>query len=188
MKWVLYILGALVALIALACLVLFVLGLRADSDRLQSSITIQRPPAEVWPWLYEGEKSKQWVSWLVEVKRDPGPPVPGSHFTWTMHDANNGNREMIIEATTLSVEPQRQLVLKVSTAGVFDGTSTYTLTDLGGATRLDSDSHYTFDSGFARLMTPLIMPSARKKMNSDLAHLRELVEKQPVTAAAGAAK
>jgi hypothetical protein len=51
------------------------------------------------------------------------------------------------------------------------------LTDLGnGQTRLESDARYRFDNWFARLMTPVVLVVAEKKMKGDLEHLKALAE------------
>ena len=59
----------------------------------------------------------------------------------------------------------------------FHGTAAYTLTALpDGSTRLDSDSRFDFDDGFAKFMTPLVMWQARKKHIADQVVLRTLIE------------
>ena len=173
MKWIVRTLILLVALLVLGAVTLLALGMRTDSDRLQMSVKINRPPAAVWPYVYEGDKLKQWVTWLKAVQRAPGEPTVGAKQVWTMEDANNGGQLMNIESTVTEVDPHRRLKVALSVPGAFRGTAQYKLTDLGnGATLVESDSHYTFENPFARLMTPLIMMSAAKKMQSDGERLR----------------
>ena len=45
-----------------------------------------------------------------------------------------------------------------------------------GSTKVDSDSRYFLEDKFARFMTPLVCWQAKKKMVSDLDHLRTLLE------------
>jgi TolB-like protein len=75
----------LLGLIAVTLAALWVMGRRADAGRLQASIDIDRAPADVWPWITEGDKEKAWVTWLTEVKNE-GP----SRQIWTLHNVNNG--------------------------------------------------------------------------------------------------
>ncbi len=179
MKWFLRIAAALIGILVLGVLVLAALGMKEDSHRLQTSITIHRPPADVWPYLYEGDKLKVWVTWLKDVERAPGPPVVGAHQTWTMEDPNNGGAQMRIQSTIAAAEPNRRLIADLSAEGGFHGKAQYSLTDLGnGSTRLDLDSDYQFEVWIAKLMSPLIMPQARKKMNGDLERLRMAAEKE----------
>ena len=61
---------------------------------------------------------------------------------------------------------------------MFSGDSRYVLEDLGnGHTRLSNTGQYRFGNWFARLMTPLVMSQAGKKMKEDLERLKVLAEK-----------
>jgi hypothetical protein len=177
MKWVLRIFAVLVGLLVVCVVVLLGMGMRADAGRMQSAAVIKSSPGKLWPWLYEPDKVKTWVSWLKDVQSDPGFPVTGAKTVWTMEDANNGGAQMKIYATAEAVEANRRLTLKLSTPGAFHGTATYMLSDLGGgATKLETDSRYEFEGWFPRLMTPLIIASARSKFAGDINRLRASVE------------
>lgn len=177
MKWVKIIVGSFFALIILATAAIAVAGMGADSNRMACSVVIHQKAAAIWPWLWEGEKAKQWVSWLAEVRRDEGEPTTGRKAVWVMEDRNNNNMRMEINATVESAESNRKLALRLDSAEGFHGNSVYTLTELpDGSTRIDSDSRYTFDNGFARFMTPLVLWQAKKKMAGDFDHLRALLE------------
>ncbi len=177
MKWALRIIGAIAGALAVGLLVLIFMGMGTDADRMQGSMVIHRAPADVWPWLYEGDKLTQWVSWLKDVQRDPGPPQVGRTGIWTMQDANNGGMLMKINGTVEAVEPNRRFAMRLAASGGFSGTSEYRLVDLGGgSTRLETDARYHFDIWMARLFAPLIMAQARKKAVMDQEHLRALLE------------
>ncbi len=177
MKWILRILAILAGLLLVGVLVLFGMGMRTDADRMQVTVIIHRSPDQVWPWLYEPDKLKTWVTWLKDVRRDAGPLTAGEHDIWTMEDKNNGGMLMNIFATAEAVEPNRSLTLKLSTPGTFHGTAHFVLTDLGGnTTKLEKDDRYQFENWLARLMTPMIMPQARSKAVADLDRLRVAIE------------
>jgi uncharacterized protein YndB with AHSA1/START domain len=179
MKWMAWAVGGLLGAVLLAMGVLFVLGRRADAGRIQTSVDVDRSPAEVWTWITEPEKEKAWVSWLVDVRRE-GQVQVGSRQTWVMEDRHNGNKRMEILAVSTAVEPGRLLSVQLSSPGVFTGDAVYTLTDLGnGRTRLSNDSRYRYAMAFARLLEPLITPSAKKKFAEDLARLKSLAEAAP---------
>ena len=74
-------------------------------------------------------------------------------------------------------QPPSLLRLKLETTGVFTGQQTYRLTSVGSATRLDIESQYEFGMWFAKLMSPVIMPAARKKMIDDLGRLKGILER-----------
>jgi uncharacterized protein YndB with AHSA1/START domain len=176
MKWILIVVGSLLGLLLLGAVALFAMGAGADANRMTSSIVIHQKPETVWPWLYEPDKVKQWVSWLVEA-HGSGTPAVGGKDIWIMEDRNNNNARMEITRVIRAVEPARRLQVWLSAPEGFHGASVSTLTALpDGSTRLDSDSRYEFDNAFARFMTPLVMWQARKKMVDDQAHLRSLLE------------
>jgi uncharacterized protein YndB with AHSA1/START domain len=178
MKWLKFALITLAAVILIPAAALAILNSRADANRLHYSVVIRKSPEAIWPWLYEPEKLKAWVSWLKDVHRDTqGNPVPGANFTWTMEDANNGNQAMTINGRVEASDPPRSLTVNLSSPGAFQGSATYKLTpSADGSTLLESDSRYDFENGFARFMMPLIMREARKKMDTDYSHLKSLVE------------
>ena len=179
MKWVKISIGSILGLILLATAAVAIAGLRSDANRLYCSMVIRQKPAAIWPWLFEADKLKQWVTWLVEV-RGAEEPSPGGKSTWVMEDRNNGNQRMEIHSVVESVEPAHKLAVSLDSPIGFRGRSTYRLSGQSdGATLLESDSRYTFDNGFARFMLPLVMWQAKKKMVSDMDHLRVLVETRP---------
>jgi len=185
MKWLLYVLGGIAGLLVACVLVLLALGMRSDANRLQASVTVHRTPDQVWPYLYEGDKLKLWVTWLKDVQRDPGPPQVGRTQVWTMEDMNNGGMLMKINSTVDASELNRRLAVKLSVPGEFQGSAEYRLTDLGGgATKVESDSRYHFDNWMANLMMPLVTWQAQKKAVSDLDRLRAAVENAPAVEAA----
>jgi uncharacterized protein YndB with AHSA1/START domain len=177
-KWILMVLGALVGMLVLGCVVLFAMGLSPDANRMTSSIVIHQKPEVVWPWLYKPDKVKQWVSWLIEIREEgTGEPVVGGKAVWVMEDRNNNNLRMEITGTVKAVDPPHHLEISMTASEGFHGIAAYTLTALpDGSTRLDSDSRFDFDDGFAKFMTPLVMWQARKKHIADQVVLRTLVE------------
>jgi uncharacterized protein YndB with AHSA1/START domain len=180
MKWITRIGSGLLVVSLLAFAIIVFLSSRDEFKELHTSVLIHRKPEVIWPWLYEPDKLKSWVSWLSEVRRDgSGPPSPGTRVVWIMMDENNGSTRMEIPFVVEQAESLRRLAVRFGTPGTFQGTAAYTLIDRGdGSTELKSEGRYDFDSGFAKLMLPLITWQARKKLDMDLATLRKLVEGQ----------
>jgi len=178
MKWLKWIGIVLAALLILPVVTLFLLGLRKDAGHLHGSIEIAASPQQLFPWLVEGDKLKQWVGWLVEVRvPDPANRGVGSSRVWVMKDENNGGKLMQIVAETREYAPPSRLVLQISSEGQFTGDNVYELVDLGnGRTRLEVDSRFRFANWFFNLMEPVVTPAARKKMIADEARLKALVE------------
>ena len=178
MKWVKIAGLVLGVLIVVPVVAVAIAGAGQDSNRLAASIVIHQKPEAIWPWLYKPDKVKQWVSWLVEIRGErDGEPAVGQSAVWVMEDRNNGNARMEIKGTVEAVEPNRRIAVKLSATEGFSGNTVYTLTpQADGSTKLESDSRYRFDNGFARFMTPVICWQAKKKMLSDLEQLRARVE------------
>ena len=179
MKWALRIVAVLVALPLLAAVVLWAIGMRSSAGQTHSSIEIRATPQQIWPWISQGDRQKQWVSWLLDV-RDSGGAAggAGSQHVWVMRDENNGGATMEIPFLYTEYVPPAQLTASTSMAGLLDGRESYRLTDLGnGRTRVDADGRYQYRMWMARLMEPLITSRSEAKMNGDLARLKEMVEK-----------
>lgn len=180
MKWIFIMLGTVAALVMIAVGALFALGFRRDAGKVASSVVIDRPPAAVWPWITKPDRQKQWISWLIEIRPlTESTEGVGSRALWVMEDKNNNGQKMEITGEIVSVEPGQSVGVKLWSDGMFDGIASYNLVDLGkGETRMESKGAYHYQQGFARLMEPLITPQAKKKMDSDLAKLKSLVEAQ----------
>lgn len=178
MRWFLYAVGGLAGLILLGVLTLALLGLRPGAGVIASQIEIERPPQEIWPWLTEGEKIKQWVSWLVEV-HDLTPRVEGvgARTRWVLIDPNLNDQEVEIFGECTAWEPPLVSTMRLDSPNMFTGTATYRLVDLGEAgTRLEYESEFRMSHWAARLFEPLVTPQARKKAEDDMAKLKELAE------------
>jgi uncharacterized membrane protein len=177
MKWVVRGLLGLVVIVLVALTALFVASQREGAARMEGRITINRPAREVWPWLVQGEKLTQWVSWLVKVEDEGGPfDAKGSRQVWTMEDRNNNNQLMKIRGVAEVVAPPHELAVKVSAAEGFSGVNRYELKETGAGTEVHMVADYDFDNWAAKLLVPLIMSQAREKFAGDLARLKEKAE------------
>jgi uncharacterized protein YndB with AHSA1/START domain len=169
---------ALLAFSFVAILVLIASGYRKDAGAMHLTTEINTSPEKLWPWLEDGDRAKQWVGWLVEVRKAPqGSPPVGSKEVWVMRDENNSGKLMEVTGTCTEYTPYTRIGVHLSTPGEFEGDQTYRLTDLGGnRTSLDVDARFRFETLFARLLEPFITPSARRKMEVDMGRLKTLVE------------
>lgn len=116
----------------------------------------------------------------MEVKPSAEPSIGRGHGKWVMRDENNGGQLMTIDSVVTAAETAKRLDVDLSVTGPFSGKGSYTLTELpNGGTRLETNQRYSFDNWFAQLMMPVIAGAAGKKAASDLALLKQAVEKQP---------
>lgn len=174
---ILKLVAASVAAILLVCVgTLFAMSRRADAGREHAVIEINRPPEHVFRYLSEPEKVKAWVSWLVEI-RSTGQGL-GARDTWIMEDANNNNERMEINAVVVEWDPPRTVALDISSPLGFTGQQKYTVTPTATGSRLEVTGAYTYQRWYWQLLEPLVTPQAQKKLDGDLAKMKELAEKQ----------
>lgn len=173
--------AGLLGVVLLAVAVLFAMGRREGAGRNDYTLEIARPPDVVYAWISDPPKLKQWVTWLVDVRRDPpGPDGVVRREVWVMDDPNTKSR-MELETTMMRAEPPRLVEATVSVPGTFNGTVSYTLEPVGASrTRLSYRSHFSYAGWFFQLLEPLVTPEAQKKLVSDLETLRRLAEAEPV--------
>jgi uncharacterized protein YndB with AHSA1/START domain len=183
MKWLLLSGGVLVGLVLVAVVVLKILASRPGANHAHITIQIDRPPAEVFPWLSEPERLKRWISWLEEVRPiETTPTHVGSKRLFVMNDPNM-KRKLEIMSEAVAYDPPRHLLVRLTLPQNFSANVDYALSDSRHeTTRLDYDTEYTFQNGFAALMAPLVRPRARQKAQMDLATLKRLVESEAAAA------
>jgi hypothetical protein len=91
-----------------------------------------------------------------------------------------GSAELVrIESTLTEHAPPERLAAQVVSPGLFTGSQTYQLTDLGQErTRVDVTTRVHYNSALVRLLEPLMTPSSTGKIEADLAMLKKLAEAQ----------
>jgi uncharacterized protein YndB with AHSA1/START domain len=182
MKWVKWIAIVLAALIVLPAITLMIMGHRANAGTSHVALEINAAPDQVWTWLDDGDKLKQWISWMVDVKY-PNPEkarAVGGKRVWTMRDENNGGAMMQLAGTFTEYTPPSLMTFQMADSeGLFNGETSYRLTDLGGGrTRMEVTMHAHYNQWFANLMEPVITPAAEKKLGMDVQSLKRLAEAQ----------
>jgi len=179
MKWVIRIAGLFIALVAIGVLILVVLGRREGAGRVRASTEIHATPEQIWPYLTESGKVKQWITWLVEIRPDdPSKTGVGAREVWVMRDANNGGRTMEMVGVCTEYKPPSRLGTHVSSTGMFDGDQIFQIETLGaGKSRVSIDGKFRYTQWLGALFEPLVTPAAEKKLGGDVSRLKELVEK-----------
>ncbi|MBZ5523370.1 MAG: SRPBCC family protein [Acidobacteriia bacterium] len=165
-------------LVVVAIASLWIAGFRKGAGHYEYAVDINRPAADVWPWITEPEKQKKWISWLSEARTlTPDPFRVGSREAWVMVDPGMNSQRIEIDSEVTSVVPNERLELRVASRGMFSGDAAYRLTPLpGGGTRVLNYGDYRYDQWFSRLLEPLVSPEAQKKLKTDMGRLKALVE------------
>jgi uncharacterized membrane protein len=186
MKWILYLAGSVVGLLAIAIVVLLVLGALSER-RIDATVDIDRPADAVFAWVTEPRRLQAWIGWLIDIRNvTPQQGLVGSRQVWVMEDRNNNNARMEIETEFVIYRPGQALNARLNAPGAFTGAVDYVLEPLGpNRTRLKYSMSYDYQMWLARLLEPIIARSARQKLEEDLARLKQRAEAEPVGVAQG---
>ena len=142
--------------------------------RNEASIEIAAAPAEVFPWLAASERRCEWMGALTESEPlTEGSPEVGSRFRDVFEDLG---RRVELEAEIVELEPPHALTVHLDSR-VFEATSSQRLEELeGGRTRLTAVIETEYKQRAARLAAPVVTRHAQRRLEQDLARLKELVE------------
>lgn len=175
-KVLLGILGLVIALVVIGVVVLLALGGRQEAGRNTAAIQIDRPPAQVFPWIAEPDRLTQWIGGLVESTplTDEGLKVGARSREVVV--VGKGRYEM--ETTVTDLEAPSRLVVAITSEG-FKVDARYDLVESGSGTFLSYASISRYEHPLARLMEPVVTREAQKKIEGDLARLKSLVEAAP---------
>ena len=178
MRWIMYVVVALVAVVGLAIVALLISGGGRGEGRFDTSIDIERPAPVVFAWVTEAPRLKRWVGWLVDIRElTPAVAGVGARNVWVMEDRNNNNQRMDIETSVVEHEPNHLIAARLNVPNGFTGDVRYELESLGPTrTRLTYRAVFQYQQWLAKLLEPIISRSARQKLTEDLARLKQLAE------------
>lgn len=164
--------------VALFLIVMTALSRRPNAGRNDVSIVIDRPPAEVFPWLTEPYLLTRWIDGL-----ESSTPIVGDRAARGAKSREiilvDGNRYTLITEIT-DMKPDTLLAVHITSEPKgFTVDARYELSTAGTGTRLHYAGHADFEDVFARVMEPLITPQSQKKVEADMKRLKDLVEAQP---------
>ena len=129
------------------------------------AIEIDAPPADVFYFLEDGERLKDWLPNLVEHEDlEITENKVGSTARQVFLE---GGRRMEMIGTTTAFEANRRLAAEVS-GDAFDLMVDYELEDLDGRTRVRQDSELRF-KGFLRFVGPIMIFFTKKSAEKHLA-------------------
>lgn len=170
-KWVAVILAAFI-------LVMISLSRRPGAGRNEYSVVIDRPPAEVFPWLIEPHRLTRWLDGL-----ESSTPVVGDSAVKGAKSreviAMDGQRfTLLTEIMDIRKDSLLSVHITSEPAG-YTINATYELTPTGAGTKLHYVGHAGYAGIFMGLMEPLITPQGQKKIEADMKRLKELIEAQP---------
>jgi uncharacterized protein YndB with AHSA1/START domain len=136
------------------------------------TVTIPKPPADVFPWLLEEDKVPQWTTRLqtYDVIGD-GALARGTRIRQVL---TVGGQALDIQMEITRFDPPGFAESRFETNGL-EVVTTYTLREAGAATDLTQTLEGKANGFKARLLVPVVQPKLEAKLTEDLERLRELL-------------
>jgi len=136
----------------------------------ERSVEIPRPPAEVFPWLFEEDKVPQWTTGLEGYERlDSGPLGQGARFRQKLEVSG---QRFTVELEVFEYDPPTSAATSFEIRGV-DVVARYSLADNDGSTELTQSVEASGGGIKGRLFIPMIQPHLERKLEADLAALKQ---------------
>ena len=134
------------------------------------TVRIARPPAEVFPWLFEADRVPRWTGSLDRYEV-PGPLAPGARLRQVL---TVGGQQLDLELELTRYEPPHAAESRFSTNGI-DAVTSYRLAG-DERTELTQTLDAKAGSFSARMLLPVVRPRLERKLAEDLERLRTLLE------------
>jgi uncharacterized protein YndB with AHSA1/START domain len=138
----------------------------------EHTVTISRPPQDVFDYLADGTHNRDWRDGVVEISRTSAGDGQGATYRQVM--AGPGGRRIDGDYRVTVFDPPRRLEFVV-TAGPARPTGVFELSEAAGSTRL----RFSLDlkpSGALRLMTPMITRQLQREV-AQLDNLKAILER-----------
>lgn len=172
------VIGAILVVLALAVGALLLLGGFKGEGRNSVTIRVEAPVQEVYAWITEPEKLKQWMGGLVESTPLTTDGLRVGARSREVFEMGDERRVMEVEITAL--RPNERLEAKVTSDG-FVVDVRYILSQKDGLTRVTYIGDAKYTRLHLRLMEPIITPMAQQKLEDDFARLKEMIEASRAT-------
>jgi Polyketide cyclase / dehydrase and lipid transport len=136
------------------------------------TISVPKPPGEVFPWLLEEDKVPQWTTRLQAYEVLGGGAI--GHGTRIRQVLTVSGQALNIELEIIRYDPPGFAESRFSTNGL-EVETTYALRAAGAGTELTQTLEGKANGFKARLLVPVVQPKLEAKLAEDLERLRELL-------------
>jgi hypothetical protein len=136
------------------------------------TISVPKPPGEVFPWLLEEDKVPQWTTRLQAYEVLGGGAL--GHGTRIRQVLTVSGQALNIELEIIRYDPPGFAESRFSTNGL-EVETTYALRAAGAGTELTQTLEGKANGFKARLLVPVVQPKLEAKLTEDLERLRELL-------------
>ena len=140
--------------------------------KIEYSVVINRPVQAVWDYMFEPGADAKWQARVVEsTKTTEGPIGVGTRVKDVRRFLG---REVESEIEITEWEPNKSSAIKL-VSGPVPFTGRRTLESVDGGTRV-TDSIEAQPEGIFKLAEPIMPQMARREIETDYAHLKDLLE------------
>jgi carbon monoxide dehydrogenase subunit G len=140
--------------------------------RCQSSVGVDKPPADVFPWLLDADKVPRWMTGLQAYEPlDPPPLRVGSRIR---QDLSVSGHLLRFELRVTELDAPRRAVLRFAGSG-FEAANEYTVEPSGSGSGVTWVIEGETTSFKAKLIAPVVQSKLQEKLDADLARLRALL-------------
>jgi carbon monoxide dehydrogenase subunit G len=140
--------------------------------RCESAVTVDKPPAEAFPWLLDADKVPRWTSGLEAYEPlDPPPLRIGSRIR---QELSVSGYQLRFELHVVELDAPHRAVLRFEGSG-FRAANEYAVAAADGGARVTWVISGDATSFKARLIVPMVQAKLQEKLETDLARLRALL-------------
>src|SRR5215210_3641555 len=140
--------------------------------RCQSTVTVAKPPAEVFPWLLDADKVPRWMTGLeLYEPLEPPPLRVGSRIRQQL--AVSGH-QLRFELQLAELDAPHRAVLRFEGSG-FKAANEYSVTAAGSGADVTWVISGDTTSFKGRLIAAMVQAKLQEKLETGLARLRELL-------------
>ena len=141
----------------------------------EHTVTVSRPPRDVFDYLAEGTHNREWRTGVLEISRTSAADGQGATYRQVL--AGPGGRRIDGDYQITGFEPPRRLEFQV-TAGPARPVGLFELTE-----NADESTRVRFSldlkpTGLMRLMTPMITKTMQREV-AQLDNLKAILERTP---------
>ncbi len=139
--------------------------------RCESAVTVDKPPAELFPWLLDADRVPRWMTGLQAYEPlDPPPLRVGSRIR---QELSVSGQQLRFELRVAELDAPRRAVLRFEGSG-FKAANEYAVAAAGSGSRVTWVISGDTTSFKARLIAPMVQAKLQEKLETDLARLRAL--------------
>ena len=136
------------------------------------SVSVPKPPGEVFPWLLEEDKVPQWTTRLQNYEViGSGTIARGTRIRQVL---TVSGQALDIEIEIIRFDPPGFAESRFETNGL-EVVTTYALQETGAGTNLTQTLDGKANGFKARLLVPVVQPKLEAKLTEDLERLRALL-------------